>query len=272
MLPLKKDEHGQVLPVETDIRKVPPLDDVLLFFRFGFAPAERKFKVLLLAQLGARIRVREACAMRLDDVVKDTNFRRWRFLIQKKKVNKIVEKELPEAIAALLRSWISDNLEWIYSKEGFIFPHTNNRSLYTPPHSVQDWFCKKRKQLAQLFPKRTFADTISPICYKNVNNSVVPKHSEEATHMWSSHLMKRMSGTLIQLIEKDPRFTQAMLCHENIHTTMKHYVDQATILENREARVINKIFDVNFYDSIKEENITAPAVWDELRLKEKGKD
>jgi hypothetical protein len=81
-----------------------------------------------------------------------------------------------------------------------------------------------------------------------------------------------MSGTLIQLIEKDPSFTQAMLCHENIHTTMKHYVDQATILENREARVINKIFDVQFYDAIKEENVTAPAVWDELKIKEKGKD
>jgi integrase len=269
MLPLKKDMHGQVLPVETEVRKVPPLDDVLLFFRFGFAPAERKFKVLLLVQLGARIRVHEACALNLADFVRDTNFRRFRVLIQKKKTNKIVEKELPESIAALLRSWISDNLEWIYSKEGCVFPHTNNRSLYTPPHSVQDWFCKKRKQLAAMFPKRSFGDIINPICYKNVNNSVIPKHQEEATHMWSSHLMKRMSGTLIQLIEKDPKFTQAMLCHENIHTTMKHYVDQATILENREARVINKIFDVTFYDSIKEENVTAPAVWDELKMRGK---
>jgi hypothetical protein len=118
-----------------------------------------------------------------------------------------------------------------------------------------------------MFPKRTFGDIISPIIYQDITRSVIPKHEKEATHMWSSHLMKRMSGTLIQLIEKDPRFTQAMLCHENIHTTMKHYVDQATILENREARVINKIFDVQFYDMIKEENITAPAVWDTLKLK-----
>lgn len=267
MLPLKKNSKGELLPIETEIRKVPPLDDVLLFFRFGFAPAERKFKVILLSQLGARIRIREACAMNLSDVVKDSNFRRWRFLIQKKKTNKIVEKELPESIAALLRAWIHDNLEWIYSKQGYLFPHTNNRQVFTPPHSVQDWFCKKRRQLAAMFPNRTFNDVISPICYKDVSRSVIPKRNPESTHLWSSHLMKRMSGTLIQLIEKDPRFTQAMLCHENIHTTMKHYVDQATILENREARVINKVFDSAFYDAIKEETITAPAVWDELKLK-----
>lgn len=265
MLPLRKDAEGNVLPVVTDIRKVPPLDDVLLFFRFGFAPVERKFKVLLLVQLGARIRIHEVCALNLKDFIKKSDFRRFKVLIQKKKVNKIVEKELPEAIAALLRAWISDNLEWIYAHEGYVFPHTNNRSLYTPPHSVQDWFCKKRKQLSVRFPGRSFGDILSPRIYKDVKNSVVPKQLSEDTHLWSSHLMKRMSGTLIQLIEKDPKFTQAMLSHENIQTTMKYYVDQATILENREARVINKIFDVNFYDQIKDENITTPAVWDSLK-------
>lgn len=38
-------------------------------------------------------------------------------------------------------------------------------------------------------------------------------------------------------------------------------------MENRESRVINKIFDMNFYDQIKEENTKAAAVWDGLKLK-----
>jgi len=175
----------------------------------------------------------------------------------------IVEKELPESVAAFVRSWVCDNLQWIYSKGGFLFPHPNNRHSHTPAHAVQDWFCKKRKQLSVIFPSRSFGRIVGYRHYLKLGKLKVNK--VEPIYLWSSHLMKRLSGTLIQLFEKDIKFTQEMLSHDDIDVTLNHYVDQATIMENREQKVINKIFDVNFYDNINSESDHVVAVWQKLK-------
>ena len=262
MLPLKKDQKGHVLPIRAErTRKVPPLDDLLLFFSAGIAPGEEKFKVILLLQMGLRCRISEVTAVNLKDVL-DDEFRRYRVLIQKKKDNVIVEKEIPESIAVIVRNWVFKNKEWIYSSDGFLFPHTNSRSKHIPAHNVQSWMCKKRLQLCKLFPSRSFGTIIGYRTYNSINKSAVPKQHVEPRYMWSTHLMKRLAGTLIQFVEKDPKFTQAMLSHDDLEVTMNHYVDQATLLENKERKVMNQIFDVNFYESITNTNeIKVPAVF-----------
>ncbi len=264
MLPLKTDAEGNLLPIQNDrIRKVPPLDDIVLFFKYAFAPAERKFKVMLLTQLGARLRISETCAINLDDFLPNTNFRKFRVRIQKKKNNYITEKEIPEAIAAILRSWIADNKNWIYSRAGYIFPHTNNNYIHTPARSLQNWFCKKRKQLVKLFPKRSFGWTIGQTRYKTLNSSIKKNYTENR-YMWSTHVMKRIAGTLIYKIGKDPELTRILLSHDDAKVTKKYYIDQALLLEEGEAIMMNKCFDQKFYDSIKGENEQAVAVWHEL--------
>lgn len=221
--------------------------------------------MILLTCLGARIRVAEACALQVQDFT-DSACRKFKVRIQKKKDNVIVEKELPESIAALLRGWIQDNRGFIQEAQGYVFPHrSNNRYWHTQPKHVQDFMIKKRNYLGKIYPERSFKSAIGTAVYKNVDGSPIPKSKVENRYMWSSHLMKRLSGTLIQLIEKNPKFTQAMLSHDNIKVTMTHYCDEAALLERKEGKIMNRIFDQQFYDEILGDNEIAPAVWHNIK-------
>lgn len=277
MLNLIKDENGKILPIKSNsVRKVATPDELSFFFKYCFSPNEKKIKSILLFQLGAACRVREACAVNLNDFVKGSNFREVDVLIQKKSKlidgkltgsNVIERKILPEAIACYVRSWIKDNYSWILENKGFIFPRSHqqkSRFFYTSPCVVERWFCKKRKQLSRLFPDKCFDYQIG----KKVYNSDKPlKPSRvEPLYLWSSHMFKRFAGTYAYLLTKDVKFVQRLLSHEDLEVTQKHYIDNATIFSDFE-RVNNTLFDVNFYNNIKSENEDIPAVWLEARKK-----
>src|SRR3990167_3042091 len=169
MLPLKTDAAGKPLPIRNhSIDRCPSPEQITTFFRHGFAPGEEKYKVLLLTGMGLRCRIKEICALNIRDMTPNSNGRRWRLLLQKKKINEIQERELPEAIAAILREWILEHQEIIAMKGGYIFPHlTNNRSMHTTAEMVERWFCNKRKQLAKLFPDKGFGRVLGYHRYRS---------------------------------------------------------------------------------------------------------
>jgi len=278
MLELKRNEKGITLPIVTKgVEKVCKPEDIVFFFRNCFAPKERKFKMILLMQLGCACRIREACAINLKDFHKDSSFRKLSMLIQKKawtingKVlgkNLIVTKIIPESIAAHIRSWILDNWEWINENQGYIFPGSSrHKTSYLDPLVIQRWFCGKRKQLVSLFPGRGFDKTIGMRKYKKQQLGV---HYEttEYYHLWSSHMMKRFAGTYTYLMTKDPVFVQHLLAHDKIETTNKFYIDPLRVADNRKQELIkNKLFDEDFYKAITGENDKVTAVWEVLRKK-----
>lgn len=278
MLELKTDEIGRLLPIKNkSISRVCTPQELVFFFRHCFAPNERKFKMILLAQLGCECRVGEAVAINLDDFHKGTNYRELDMLIQKKakrvtlkdgtkKVsgsNVIEHKIIPEAIAAHLRAWIKYKWKWIQECEGYIFPSYVDKNSHISSRVVQSWLCRKRKQLARLFPDRSFGNTIGMRRYKKYEGRQY-KEVTEPLYLWSSHMMKRFAGTYMYLFTKDLVFTQQLLSHESTDVTQKHYVDGATISKDRE-RIKNALFDINFYDKIKDENEKVAAVWNTIK-------
>jgi integrase len=265
MIPLKKDR-----PVKFKIRdKVPSPKQLMMFLRYGIAPQEHKFRVMLLCMLGFRCRVGEVCHLNISDCVdpKNNKFRRWYMIIQKKKDNVIEEKTLPESIAAILRLWIFENKERIKDKGGYIFPSTNTRSKMTTPPQVQRWFCKKRIQLFMDDPKmwgfmvKEIGFTIVKKRY-NINKKTYDYDVKFPRYMMSSHTMKRFAGTMLYDLTKDPMFVKDMLSHEDLRVTEKHYITQSEFL-NKEELEINKAFDMGFYEQLTESlDITIPAVWE----------
>jgi integrase len=268
MLEPKKDKEGKLLPFQYGKRRrVAPMEDVLLFFQ-QISPKERAYKVIFLLMAGARIRVSEACALHMDDFIKNSKFRTFDVRIQKKNVNYIEQKNLPESISAILRGWIWDNKKRISKSGGWVFPHTNKGYPHKRAVNVDQWCIRKRRQLKKLFPGRSFGWTMSPKPkeYKNYDVFKIKKTpGKEYQHVWTPHLMKRLSGTLIQYVEKNPSFTQAMLSHERVDTTERYYIDQAYLLEEKESKVMNKIFDKNFFDSVVREDESAVSVFEELK-------
>lgn len=277
MLPLQRDLSGRIMPIRNpSIRRVCSPEELLFFFGHCFSPKERKIKMILLAQLGCECRIAEACAINLKDFHKNTNFRELDMLIQKKVKtittpdgikkrvgqNVIETKVLPEAIAAHIRAWISDNYEWILEHEGYIFPSSKmqHNSLHTPPSVIERWFGKKRQQLARLFPEMNFDQAIGQVVYKTIDKVMSKNSLVENRYLWSTHLMKRFAGTYTYLLTKDLIFTQKLLGHEKADTTQKHYIDGATIMTDR-AKVKNKLFDIAFYKGISGNN-KVPAVWE----------
>lgn len=284
MLPLKTDENNQILPVKNkNTRKICSPEELIFFFKNCFSPREKKFKMILLLQLGCECRIREACAVNLDDFVEGSNYRELDMLIQKKvkkltkdgKIkyvgeNEIERKYLPESIAAHIREWISDNKFWIYEFEGYIFPPSKmqKKGIFTNPKVVETWFCNKRKQLAEQFPERNFLETIGKRIYKDISTQKFKKNTVENKYLWRTHMMKAFAGTYAYLFTQDAVFTQQLLCHKSLKTTQKHYIDGATIAPpERKIKVKNTIFDVNFYDQIKRENEEIPAVWEQIKRK-----
>ena len=152
MLELKRDTDGKLLPIQNkSISKVCTPEELIFFFKHCFARHERKFKNVLLAQLGCECRILEACAINLDDFHKGTDYRELDMLIAKKqKNNVIVSKILPESIAAYIRAWIKDKWEWIEECQGYVFPDLRTGKHITP-RIVERWVCNKRKQLSMLF-------------------------------------------------------------------------------------------------------------------------
>lgn len=257
MLPLKSDK-----PIKYENNKrIPPVEDIIFFFKHCFNPAERKFKIILLFMLGAGIRIGEACAVNLKDVVGGSNYRSWKVMIQKKKTNYIVNKEIPESIAAHIRSWIIDNERLINEYGGFLFPPSHNHKYmpYTSPKTMQAWFCSKRRQLIKQFPEKSFSWIESYRHYKNKNIG----GTDEPLYLWRPHLMKRLTGTLIYLATHDPVLVKEMLCHSKLETTYNHYI---AIAENyNKSKVINKVFDADFYDAINDERSIVSAVWNDIK-------
>ena len=277
MIALKSDLDGNTLPIKNKSNEtVCTPEELVFFFRYCFSPKERKFKIILLTQLGCECRVHESCAINLDDFHKGSNYRKVDMLIQKKaKVittekgtkkmigrNVIVAKEIPESIAAHLRAWIKDNWNWINENQGYIFPSSHMEKIlyYTNPRIVTCFMSNKRKQLIKLFPDKTFGKIIGWRFYKNKTNML---RGKSPFYLWSTHLMKRFAGTYTYLLTKDPIFTKELLCHERFETTQKHYIDPARVMQNRDIeKVKKKLFDIKFYEGIKGENEDVPAVWE----------
>lgn len=271
MIPLKTDKEGNILPIKEKGARTPPMDDLLFFFKCCFAPGEEKYRMIFLVQLGSGCRIKEACYLQLSDVVENTNFRKWKVNIQKKKCNEIIVKELPEAIACLLRNWIRNNRHYILANKGFIFPNkSNNRTYHTKPSNVQIWLCKKRKQLIKLYPERSFGKIEGKTTYKNISTCQTrfgKTKKVESRHMWRSHLFKRLSGTFLYLLKKDPILVKEHLNHAKLATTEQYYIDPLNeVLQNTHTQAINEVFDMNFLDSIRtEDESDVVAVWDELK-------
>ena len=279
MLEFAKDEQGRVMPIKNKSqRKICTPEELVFFFKYCFSPNERRYKYILLSQLGCECRVHEACAINLKDFVKGSNYRELDMLIQKKvrtitlkdgttkKVgcNVIERKYIPESIAAYLRQWIKENWTWILEHQGYVFPRSiqqKDEAPYTSPTVVQRWFCKKRQQLIKLYPDKSFGETISTVVYNSIENQKTKFSRIEGRYLWSSHMFKRFAGTYLYFFTKDPKFTQAMLSHEKFETTQKHYIDNATIMGKAE-KVKNSLYDVKFYESIKRENEDVVAVWE----------
>lgn len=176
--------------------------------------------------------------------------------------NEIMEKEMPEAIACHIRAWIKDNWQWILSNQGYIFPpnHMEKELPYCNPRTIIGFMSNKRKQLAVLFQDRNF-DKITGWRFYNGNNNKL--HGKTPIYLWRTHLMKKFAGTYAYLLTKDAKFVQGLLGHEKLETTQKYYIDSATIMQqNSVEKIKNKLFDIGFYESIKQENENIPAVWD----------
>jgi len=73
-------------PIQNENNKrIPPIEDIIFFFKHCFSPPEERFKMILLAQMGLGIRIGEAVAMNLEDIIPGTNCRTWKVRIQKNK-------------------------------------------------------------------------------------------------------------------------------------------------------------------------------------------
>ncbi len=173
MIELNKDLDGKLLPIKNkNDKQVCSPKELIFFFKNCFNPKERKFKMILLAQLGCECRIHEACAINLRDFHKGSNYRTLDMKIQKKfrtttledgskkRVGKnVIEvKYIPESIAAYLRAWIKDNWTWILQSEGFIFPssHMEKVMIYTNPKTMTNFMSSKRKLLTKMFPDKGF--------------------------------------------------------------------------------------------------------------------
>lgn len=268
MLPLKVDPKGTPFPVKTrNNEKVCKPDELVFFFKHGFSIKERHFKIMLLTQLGCACRIAEVCAINLNDFHANTNFRVLDMLIQKKyRINEIETKEIPESIAAHLRSYIKQNLDRIIYFNGYIFPpNPVHKTVYYDPKAAIRWMISKRKQLNSIFPNKGFDKIIGKKFY-NRKRRFGKESSPDNIHMWSTHLMKRFAGTYAYLLTKDAMFVKSLLNHEKLETTQRHYIDIARVIENNKRRkVINELFDKNFYDQIKDDNEDMVAVWDDLK-------
>lgn len=275
MLPLKKDIEGNILPIKNkNIEKVCRPHELIFFFKHCFSLKERKFKMILLAQLGCECRISEACAINLNDFHKGSEYRKVDMLMNKKvkningKIkgkNVIVTKTIPEAIAAHLRAWVSDNWNFILQNQGYIFPsnHMEKNLPYCNPRTVTIWFSSKRKQLTKLFPDKGFDRIIGWRVYKDGINKL---SGRSPFYLWSTHMFKRFAGTFAYLMTKDPIFTKELLCHEKLETTQKHYIDSASVLTNNSVeKVKNKLFNVSFYEGIKRDDEEIPAVWERIK-------
>lgn len=255
MLPI--DPNRETIYYET--QRIPPVEDILFFFKHCFNPAERKFRMILLAQLGLGIRSGEAVAMHLEDAHPGTNYRVWDVLIQKKGKNYITPQDLPESIAAILRSWIIQNSDKIQEYGGYLFPpsHNHKYSKHVSAKTLQTWFGGKRKQLIKQFPDRSFHWIEG---YKNYKKKNIGSN-KEPINTWRPHLMKRMCGSFLYLTTKDPKLVQEMLNHSKLETTEKHYI--AIINKEIKRKAINNTFDHHFYDGINDDKSLVCAVWDQ---------
>lgn len=287
MLPLRKDEIGNVLPIKhKNIRRVCTPEELVFFFRHCFCSREKKFKIILLLQLGCECRIHEACAVNLDDFIKGSDFRELDMRIQKKakwitkkdgskKIigNNVIERKvIPESIAAIVRSWISDNWTWILEFDGYIFPPSKMQKtgLYTKPEIVERWMTNKRKQLADQFPDKSFLEVIGKVIYKDVSNMKFKKNLVENRYLWRTHMMKVFAGTYAYKFTKDAVFVQNLLGHENLKVTEKHYIDGITIAPfERREKVKNSLFNINFYENIIDDKDKIVAVWDKLSKKKR---
>lgn len=309
MIELKLDSEGKYLPiVNKNKEKVCTPEELIWFFKNCFGKKERKFKIILLTQLGCECRVHEACAINLRDFHEKSMYRKVDILIQKKSYsikkekkceccngkghiptakgsfsrkcpsceglgkidikktkgsNEIVTKYIPEAIAAHLRTWIKDNWTTIQHNNGFIFPPNQIRKEYPycDPKTVTSWFAAKRRQLTKYYPERGFNKVMGWRYYHNKNNKL---RGKSPLYVWRTHMMKAFAGTYAYLLTNDAKFVQAMLEHEKLRTTEKHYIDSAAILRDRPLeRIKNTMFDQKFYEEITTEEEKIPAVWDE---------
>lgn len=268
MLELKHDIDGSLLKIREEKPRTPPVDDVLFFFKHCFTKAEEKYRVLFLTQLGFGCRIAEVCALNINDVLPDTNFRVWRMLILKKKENLIVRKELPEAIAAILRNWIIENKDYIMDRQGYIFPHrSNNRYCHVQPSHAQNFFCKKRKILIRSFPERSFGEVEGYKHYKSVENSMCRKERVEKVYIWRTHIFRRLSATFMYLLSKDALLVKGHLNHSDLKTTTQHYIDPCNqFMSDKHRLTLNSLFDKDFYDGVKTSGDSGVvAVWDELK-------
>ena len=289
MLPLRKNEHGKILPIKNkNARTICTPEELVFFFKHCISPRERKFKNILLSQLGCECRIGEACAINLKDFIDNTSFRELDMLIQKKVKwvtrkngkkervgNNVIERKyLPESIAAHLRSWINDNWTWILEYEGYIFPPSKmqKKGLHTKPEIVERWMTNKRKILKEKYPQLSFGEITGKRVYNDISNMKFKKSKIENTYLWRTHLMKKFSVTYGYLLEKDLIFAQQLASHEDPRTTQKHYIDGMTVAPpERRVRVKNKIFDLNFYEQIRGENEKVIAVWEKIPSKKATK-
>ena len=287
MLPLKTDEKGFILPIKNkSVRRVCTPEELIFFFKNCFNYREKKFKIILLLQLGCECRIGEACAVNLKDFHENSNYRELDMLIQKKSKwvtkkngtkkiagNNVIERKIiPESIAALIRSWISENWNWILEFNNYIFPPSKMQKtgLYTKPEIVERWMTNKRKQLAEQFPEKTFLEVIGKTVYKDISNMKFKKNLVENRYLWRTHMMKVFAGTYFYKFTKDLVFVQQLLSHESLKVTEKHYIDGITIAPfKRREKIKNSIFDFNFYENIVSNDEKVIAVWNTIKSKKR---
>ena len=188
MLEFRTDDTGKTLPIKNkSISEVCTPGELIFFFKHCFALKERKFKMILLAQLGCECRVGEAVAINLNDFHKGTNYRELDMLMQKKKKHNVIEhKILPESIAAHLRAWIKDKWVWINACDGYIFPDYKTNA-HVSSNVIQRWFCNKRKQLIKLFPDKSFGKIIG---HRRYNKCFMGEYKEviEPLYLWKDNM------------------------------------------------------------------------------------
>jgi len=259
MLPL---DPNKPIVFEKSGRALKP-ELIEIFFRHGFAPAERKFKTIFLVMATTGLRIAEVCAIELRDFVPNTNFQQVRIKLEKKiKANTIVPRILPEAGAAILRAWIRDNWHWICSKGGYIFPSTNNRSYHIRPNNVETWLSKRRKELDKQFPDIGFLDIAGFMRFKNpkFNHYTGKYETEKPMYKLCCHSFRHFFATHIS---PDPEKAYQILRHNDIRTTLQ-YRKEADIIQ-LETRLANELFNEQFFDAVNNPAENVIAIWDNLK-------
>ena len=148
------------------------------------------------------------------------------------------------------------------SKGGFIFPHTNNKSDFTPAKNVINFLIKKRKQLYEHDPSKWswVLDAYRTVAFSETKNFIMKKEKNEKRYKLSTHGFRRF---FITHVSKNPEEAQKIIKHIDIRTTIG-YRDIYNIIET-EKKLVNDLASPEFLDEISNPIDQLPTVWDHFK-------